>query len=142
MPKKKDQESPCTSTSNFNDVLECPVCLKIPNSLPVFQCKAGHIACNDCHPRMKKCPICRMVLGKIRSRLAEALISRLPSICQFEGCSMQFMQDELKEHANIDWFSVSGRGLVTNKCLLSASLITWQRIIRIKFLIVIIPALL
>ena len=95
---KIGQEKATSSTGDFADVLECPVCMKIPNSTPIFQCKAGHIVCNACHPKLKKCPVCRESLGDIRSRVGEAIISRLLTACQFEGCTMELKKDDLKEH--------------------------------------------
>ena len=28
--------------------LECPVCMDVPESLPIYQCLQGHIICNVC----------------------------------------------------------------------------------------------
>ena len=44
---------------------ECNVCLEVPQSSPIFQCKEGHIFCNGCQPKLGKCPVCRK--GKIKS---------------------------------------------------------------------------
>ena len=88
------------STSDFVDLLKCPVCLTIPAaSTPVFQCRTGHIVCNQCHPKLgNKCPVCRGSLDNIRNRIAEANISRLPVKCRFEGCTVELTNDDLKKH--------------------------------------------
>ena len=43
----------------FKDLLECPVCFQIIDSVPIHQCQNGHVVCKDCHPKMETCPICR-----------------------------------------------------------------------------------
>ena len=41
--------------------VECPVCLEIPRSGPVFVCKNGHFVCQKCK-RGGNCPTCREVM--------------------------------------------------------------------------------
>ena len=37
-----------TSDGDLESVVECPVCLVIPRSLPIPCCPAGHIMCRPC----------------------------------------------------------------------------------------------
>ena len=65
------------STEDLKEDLECPVCLKIPKDIPIYQCTAGHIHCKDCHPSLRRCPICRIELqGENRSLMTEKFLSR------------------------------------------------------------------
>ena len=59
--------------------LNCPVCWETPKSAPVFQCPNGHLVCNQCHPKLQKCPICQVPLAKIRSLICEQLLALAPS---------------------------------------------------------------
>ena len=43
--------------------LECPVCLAVPRSTPIYQCGNGHLLCKDCKPRLSECPICKTNCG-------------------------------------------------------------------------------
>ena len=66
---------PIQAKNYLRDILECPVCLQIPNEGPVFQCQRGHIACNICHPKLKICPICRELFGSNRNFPLEKIYS-------------------------------------------------------------------
>ena len=39
---------------DINKELECPVCLIIPRTFPIFLCRAGHSVCCECFPRYVK----------------------------------------------------------------------------------------
>ena len=52
----------------FKELLECPVCFETIDSVPIYQCRNGHVVCKDCHPKLETCPICRELSdGPIRS---------------------------------------------------------------------------
>lgn len=53
--------------SNF----ECPVCLDVPSTAPIFQCRRGHIVCNDCKQTLVTCPTCRTAQPFSRALIAE-----------------------------------------------------------------------
>ena len=77
------------SAEDMQADLECPVCLKIPRTAPIYQCSQGHIHCEACHPRLEECPVCRSsIAGNIRSLVVEKILERLPTKCvNFEnGC--------------------------------------------------------
>ena len=66
---------------------QCPVCLVVPKSTPIYQCANGHIICKSCYPHLEKCPVCRIDLlpHKIRCLVAENIIPLLPRNCIFSG---------------------------------------------------------
>ena len=84
MPKRKGIQS----SEELREDLECPVCLAIPKSGPIYQCEEGHIHCKSCHPELQECPICRGPIGNIRALMTEKLIAKLPTKCAFAeyGC--------------------------------------------------------
>ena len=69
-------KQPLLSAEDLKDVLECPVCLRIPRSAPIFQCERGHVVCSECHPKLVTCPVCRLPLGKTRSLISEKVLAR------------------------------------------------------------------
>ena len=77
------------TSDDIREDLQCPVCLKIPRTTPIYQCESGHIHCKSCHPKLTNCPVCRSVVGSTRNLTAEKMIARLPTKCFFSenGCS-------------------------------------------------------
>ena len=59
------------TSDDLEDMLECPVCLHIPEKPPIFQCPLGHIICSKCHNLLAECPICREQIGNTRSIISE-----------------------------------------------------------------------
>ena len=57
--------------------LECPVCLNVPNTGPIFQCHNGHLICSPCRKRVTTCPVCRIPLGYTRNLTSEKMIALL-----------------------------------------------------------------
>ena len=77
--------------------LECPVCLEVPETTPIFQCSKEHIHCNSCHPKLNHCPICRSpILMDSRNLLAEKIHEKLLQTCRYENCSVRLVN--IKEH--------------------------------------------
>ena len=74
---KEEEWKDETLKSRIAGHLECPVCLHIPDTSPVFQCNNGHTICCRCRVKLNKCPICRVPLGYSRSLTSEKLISLL-----------------------------------------------------------------
>ena len=72
--------------SHFQESLICTVCLDIPSSSPIYQCESGHLLCNNCWPKLTKCPSCRKQLTPNRSLLAEQMLEKIFVPCQNQGC--------------------------------------------------------
>ena len=63
---------------DFKDLLECPVCFETIDSVPIYQCRNGHVVCKDCHPKLETCPICRELRdGPIRNLKLEDMVEKL-----------------------------------------------------------------
>ena len=60
---KMAASKPNQNSSDFEeyirDLLECPVCMEIIKSVPVYQCANGHVICKDCIEKLNNCLICR-----------------------------------------------------------------------------------
>jgi len=93
---KKDQ----IDADELKDLLECPVCLRVPRTIPIYQCARGHVVCGECKPNVSTCPQCRDVLGNIRSLVSEKVLEKLPASCIFadNGCEVEVMRNLLEKH--------------------------------------------
>lgn len=84
--------------------LECPVCLSLPHSLPVYTCRVGHHVCGCCWRSLSgKCPVCLTDYSRppTRSFLAESLLELVERPCRGEdlGCKVRCLgSTNLKEH--------------------------------------------
>lgn len=87
-------------TEELKDLLECPVCLRVPRASPIFQCARGHVVCCDCRPNVSTCPQCRDPLGNIRSLVSEKMLEKLPCVCKFgdNGCQVELLRSQLPQH--------------------------------------------
>jgi E3 ubiquitin-protein ligase SIAH1 len=85
-------------TINLKEHLECPVCLELPKSPPIYQCPNGHIICNLCHTKLQSCPQCREPLGKYRCRIAEELMAFDPCPFAKHGCTDKFATNFGHDH--------------------------------------------
>lgn len=87
-------------SEELKDVLECPVCLRVPRAPPIFQCARGHVVCGECRPNVTTCPQCRDVMGNIRSLVSEKMLEKIPTSCKFNdhGCQVELMRSHLSEH--------------------------------------------
>ena len=74
-----EKENDLEISKDFLEDLECPICLEIPNEIPIYQCNKGHIHCKNCHPKLKSCVICRSKNYKIRALMIEKLIKKIGS---------------------------------------------------------------
>ena len=79
-PKLKSPNSKDKTQDSFELIkedLECPVCRDVPKSLPIYQCRQGHIICNSCYPKLNNCPVCRVILSpQIRALTAEKILQK------------------------------------------------------------------
>ena len=85
---------------NLKRTLECPVCLSLPESIPIFQCENGHIICKSCHLSLDTCPQCRKPLGHNRSLVAESFLEAFSKPCPFakHGCEAKILPDLEETH--------------------------------------------
>ena len=70
--------TPLKRNLKFNEsLLECGVCLEVPSSSPIYQCRNGHLYCKECHPKLQECPVCRQgrfQLGNVRCLIAQKIL--------------------------------------------------------------------
>ena len=84
------------------DIIECPVCFKIPRDLPIPACAAGHIVCQGCRNQVSHCPTCRRPI--IGSNTLVGYISNISSHkCSFYmfGCNHKYNYLQIKEHEEL-----------------------------------------
>ena len=55
------------------DLLECPVCMDVIKSVPVYQCANGHVICTGCIEKLNNCPICRSDSSLVRILILEVI---------------------------------------------------------------------
>ena len=83
----------------YKEDLECPVCLDLPESFPIYQCMQGHILCNTCFSKLDDCPVCRVeLILPIRALTEEKMLRRILKVCKHQGCSKRKLTTELEEH--------------------------------------------
>jgi len=83
----------------LKDKVECPVCLEIPRSGPVYVCPNGHAVCKNC--KTGSCPSCRVAMGNGKSLLALTVIENIDHRCKFVECEDFFPSDKLEDHEKI-----------------------------------------
>ena len=74
--------------AEMEKIYQCPVCLELP-ICKIYQCKEGHLICEDCFHKMQnernwifvKCPTCstNIPVPPIRCRTAEQVINKYTS---------------------------------------------------------------
>lgn len=105
-PKKDASTDPIEESDDLikkddlKDLLECPVCLRVPRSSPIYQCARGHVVCSECRPNVSTCPQCRDPLGNIRSLVSEKMLEKLPCVCKYSdhGCEVEQLRGQLADH--------------------------------------------
>ncbi|XP_054261777.1 uncharacterized protein LOC128985857 [Macrosteles quadrilineatus] len=80
-------------------LLECPVCLDHATP-PIYQCMKGHILCQNCHPRLTLCPMCRSRLPGDRNSVMEKVAEKLMYPCKntVTGCTMMLKLNDKQAH--------------------------------------------
>ncbi|QQP49286.1 E3 ubiquitin-protein ligase [Caligus rogercresseyi] len=98
------------------ELLECPICLDLPRSGPLFGCKNGHLICNLCREKMSEkriqCPVCRSSDVHCRNLIAEKLMEELLENnnilfeCRFstEGCKEKKEGRRIGDHEASCWY--------------------------------------
>ena len=103
-PNKKPKCVGDKSVVEIQSILECPVCLLTPkNPDKIHICSNHHIICDNCKPKVQKCPTCRSENFQGKNPLLQKILSALPKICSFaeDGCEVEFEpknRDEFENH--------------------------------------------
>ena len=92
---------------SLKEALECPVCRKLPQQIPIYQCNNDHIICLSCHSQLETCSVCQGSLGTSRSLVAEKFLEAgkfLESFsepCKFarHGCDSLVVSNNTEAHA-------------------------------------------
>ena len=96
-----DSNSEANSSDKIREELLCPVCRNPPVSVPIYQCRAGHLVCKDCFPKLNNCGICRVKLTpSIRSLIAEKVLTEFQVKCKFQqnGCTTESGMQKIFAH--------------------------------------------
>ena len=67
----------------LEEELECPVCLEVLTTSPIYKCSSDHLICPECRPRVARCPQCRETFPRgepTRFRGAERQAERLKNL--------------------------------------------------------------
>lgn len=83
--------------------IECNVCYSVPDDPPIYQCANGHLFCIGCYEKLTNCPCCREPLFNVRSRLAEKILEKIATCCEFEqyGCDVMMAREDLPAHTKL-----------------------------------------
>ncbi|XP_057432836.1 E3 ubiquitin-protein ligase SINA-like 7 [Lotus japonicus] len=78
-------------------LLDCSICSE-PLTVPVFQCKNGHIACSACSANL--CGTCFTPINFSRCRAIENVLQCIKVTCQYAnfGCKKTMSYNEKKNH--------------------------------------------
>lgn len=73
----------------FKNCINCNSCKDIIFD-KIYQCKSGHIYCEDCVKPLKKCKVCQVAIDKqIRARATEHVRDLFDLTCPNAGCVMR-----------------------------------------------------
>ena len=88
------------SIYTVKDVVQCHICLEVPEESPIYQCENGHILCTSCREKLTDCPSCRIKLGRTRSLGTEQLLELCSRSCEFEQYGCKFKVHDLNWEAH------------------------------------------
>lgn len=88
------------SIFTVKDVVQCHICLEVPEKSPIYQCENGHILCASCHQQLTDCPSCRVKLGRTRSLPTEQLVDLCSRPCEYEEHGCKFKVHDLNSEAH------------------------------------------
>jgi hypothetical protein len=86
--------------------LECPVCLEYAIGIDLYVCSNGHSHCENCHPQLAECPVCKGQIQQTRNiglqGIADAVVVKCPY--SENGCSEHIEVKDYKEHISLCYF--------------------------------------
>lgn len=75
-------------TEELMELITCTICKEIMID-EIYQCKSGHLYCDNCIDKIRNCSICETIIDKsIRARPTEHLRDQLELPCKNPGCSV------------------------------------------------------
>ena len=101
--KRKREYETSTHEELIIENLECPVCSDYITP-PIYQCDSGHLLCANCRGKMtgtvRRCPVCRISMGKGRNLAVEKMVSKLKMKCpnSERGCDELLKYVKVNEH--------------------------------------------
>ena len=54
--------------ASLEEELECPVCLEVLTTSPIYKCADDHLICPGCRPKVARCPLCRETFPRGEAR--------------------------------------------------------------------------
>ena len=87
------------------DLLKCNNCHFKPTRRPIWQCRNGHLICDECFFKVKPfCVICQIFFPSLRNRnlIAEAFLSFYDKPCRFTQYGCNVMIKCLSDHEKED----------------------------------------
>ena len=85
--------------------LKCPVCFELPRTGSIYGCRNGHHACQTCHPKLKKCAICRETELKSRQLMTEfvlqSVVDGVNVKCKHLHCDVSGQLEHITEHERL-----------------------------------------
>ena len=88
--------------SCLEEQVRCKCCLKVPTSVPLYNCPEGHIICSSCHKGdTSACPSCRKPVGCSISLIGLTLIQNIKHSCPYPDCTERIDFVNIPEHKRI-----------------------------------------
>jgi len=85
--------------------VECPICLEVPTTGPIYTCANGHCICSSCYQGVRSaCSLCKIQMFKCFSIVATTIIENIEHVCKFDGCEERVAVDRMEEHRRVCGF--------------------------------------
>ena len=101
MELKKVKEDLAMITTRYEDLVgklrdrvECPVCMEVPKTAPIYVCSNGHVVCVSCV--RNTCPVCRTRMVRKNNILALTVVKNIQHQCK--DCYQDFDFESLIQH--------------------------------------------
>ncbi|CAG9854823.1 unnamed protein product [Phyllotreta striolata] len=112
-----DNNSVVNLEATLRTKFECPVCFKymIP---PIRLCLSGHIYCDYCFEKIRKCALCRANKSAYRCIVLEQIYAMLTFPCKYaeHGCNFVGKGDIMTTHQDYCEYSSAFCPLRFNRC--------------------------